>query len=78
MKGMKVEGSEMMIPLFRGFLFLVLIILAFDTMLIKTSIFYIFLGPLAGICNCCSVQVGNKRCFSGICKREKIIFAIVK
>ena len=47
MKGMKVEGSEMMVPLLRGFLFLVLIILALDTMLIQTSIFYTFLGPLA-------------------------------
>jgi hypothetical protein len=47
MKGMKVEGSEMMVPLLRGFLFLVLILLALDTMLIKTIIFYTFLGPLA-------------------------------
>jgi hypothetical protein len=47
MKGMKVEGTEMVVPLLRGFLFLVLLILAFDTMLIQTNIFYIFLGPLA-------------------------------
>jgi len=44
MKGMKVEGSEMIVPLLRGFLFLVLVILALDTMLIKTGIFYTFLA----------------------------------
>ncbi len=47
LKGMKVEGSDVMVPMLRAFLFLVLIILGLDTMLIKTSIFYIFLGPLA-------------------------------
>lgn len=46
-KGMKVENTEVVIPLLRVFLFLVIILLALDIMLINTSIFYVFLGPLA-------------------------------
>ena len=47
MKGINVEGMDALLPALRGFLFLLVILLALDTMLIKTSIFYIFLGPLA-------------------------------
>jgi hypothetical protein len=47
MKGMKVEGVDIMLPVLKGFLFLIVILLALDTMLINTSIFYIFLRPLA-------------------------------
>ncbi len=47
MVGMKVEGSEVIIPILRGFMFLVVLLLAMDSMLIKTTIFYTFLGPLA-------------------------------
>jgi len=47
MAGMKVEGSDVIIPILRGFLFLVVLLLAMDSMLIKTTIFYTFLGPLA-------------------------------
>lgn len=47
MRGINVEGTDIILPVLRGFLFLLVILLALDTMLIKTSIFYIFLGPLA-------------------------------
>jgi hypothetical protein len=47
MKGMNVEGVDVMAPLLRGFLFLIVILMALDIMLIDTGIFYIFLGPLA-------------------------------
>jgi uncharacterized membrane protein YwzB len=47
MEGMKVEGSEVIMPLLRGFMFLVVLLLAMDSMLIRTTIFYTFLGPLA-------------------------------
>lgn len=47
LKGMNVTEADVMVPLLKGFLFLLVILLALDTMLIKTSIFYIFLGPLA-------------------------------
>lgn len=45
--GMKVEGADVLIPILRGFMFLVVLLLALDSMLIKTNIFYTFLGPLA-------------------------------
>ena len=47
MKGMNLEGAEIMGPLLRGFLFFIITLMALDVMLINTSIFYIFLGPLA-------------------------------
>ncbi len=46
-EGMKVEGADILIPILRGFMFLVVLLLALDSMLIKTNIFYTFLGPLA-------------------------------
>ncbi len=46
-EGMKVEGTDVIIPILRGFMFLVVLLLALDSMLIKTNIFYTFLGPLA-------------------------------
>lgn len=72
MKGMKVEGSEIFIPLMRGFLFLVLIILALDTMLIKTGIFYIFLGPLAwGVAIVVAFKYGVKDALVAYAKEKK-------
>lgn len=47
MKGMKVEGVDIVLPLMRGFLFLIIILMALDVMLVNTSIFYVFLEPLA-------------------------------
>ncbi|HEY9246814.1 MAG TPA: hypothetical protein VIO11_08215 [Candidatus Methanoperedens sp.] len=47
MSGMKVEGSGVIIPILRGFMFLVILLLALDSMLINTNIFYTFLAPLA-------------------------------
>ncbi|MDW7733357.1 MAG: hypothetical protein SCH66_13140 [Methanolobus sp.] len=47
MKNMDVEGSEIWVPALRGFLALVVVLLTLDTLQIDTSIFYIFLGPLA-------------------------------
>jgi len=47
MKNMNVEGNEIWVPALRGFLALVVVLLALDAMLIDTSIFYILLNPLA-------------------------------
>jgi hypothetical protein len=47
MKGMKVEGVDIFLPLMRGFLFLIIILMSLDVMLVNTSIFYVFLEPLA-------------------------------
>lgn len=46
-RGMNVEGAEIIFPLLRGFLFLIVILVALDTMLVNTSILYLFFGPLA-------------------------------
>lgn len=46
-KGMNIEGMDVLVPALKGFLFFVVILMAFDTMLIDTSIFYILIGPLA-------------------------------
>lgn len=47
LEGMEVEGANVWVPLLRGFLALILVLLALDTMLIDTSIFYLLIGPLA-------------------------------
>ena len=47
MKGMKVEGVDIVLPLMRGFLFLIIILMALDVMWVNTSILYVFLEPLA-------------------------------
>ncbi len=46
MKGM-ISEVETIMPVLRSFLFLIVVLLALDTMLIKTNIFYTFLGPIA-------------------------------
>jgi len=47
LQGMNVEGVEIALPVLRGFLFLVTILLVMDSMLINTSILYTFLNPIA-------------------------------
>lgn len=47
LEGMKVEGADIALPVLRGFLFLVIILLVMDALLVNTNIFYTFLGPLA-------------------------------
>ncbi|WIM46050.1 hypothetical protein PQQ20_13840 [Methanosarcina mazei] len=46
-KGMEVEGADVILPLLRGFLLLILVLVALDTMMIDTGILYVFFGPLA-------------------------------
>lgn len=46
-RGMNIEGADIILPLLRGFLFLIVILVALDTMLVNTSILYLFFGPLA-------------------------------
>lgn len=46
-RDMNIEGTEIILPLLRGFLFLVVILVAMDTMLVDTGILYLFFGPLA-------------------------------
>ncbi|WP_407355823.1 mechanosensitive ion channel family protein [Methanolobus sp. WCC5] len=47
LENMNVEGTNIWIPALRGFLAFIVILLALDALLIDTSIFYAFIGPLA-------------------------------
>jgi hypothetical protein len=72
MKNMKVEGSEIWIPALRGFLALIVILLALDTLLIDTSIFYTLLGPLAwGIAIVVAFRWGIKEALVAYAKERK-------
>lgn len=46
-RGMSIEGTDIILPLLRGFLLLIVTLVALETMLIDTSIIYIFFRPLA-------------------------------
>ncbi len=47
LKGMNIEGTDIILPALKGFLFLVIILLVLDALLVNTNIFYTFLGPIA-------------------------------
>jgi hypothetical protein len=72
MRNMNVEGSEIWVPALRGFLALVVILLALDAMLIDTSIFYILLNPLAwGIAIVVAFKWGIKDALVAYAKARK-------
>ncbi|KGK99668.1 hypothetical protein LI82_00115 [Methanococcoides methylutens] len=72
MEGMEVEGANVWIPLLKGFLALILILLALDTMLIDTSIFYLLIGPLAwGIAVVVAFKWGIKEALVAYAKEKK-------
>ncbi|WP_135611830.1 hypothetical protein [Methanococcoides sp. AM1] len=72
MEGMEVEGTNVWIPLLKGFLALILILLALDTMLIDTSIFYLLIGPLAwGIAVVVAFKWGIKEALVAYAKEKK-------
>jgi hypothetical protein len=71
-KGMNVEGADIMLPLLRGFLFLVLILIALDTLLVNTGILYLFFGPLAwGIAIVVAFKYGVKDAIVAYAKERK-------
>jgi hypothetical protein len=71
-KGMKVEGADIMLPLLRGFLLLILILIALDTLLVNTSILYLFFGPLAwGIAIVVAFKYGVKDALVAYAKERK-------
>jgi len=71
-KGMNIEGSEIFIPLLRGFLFLIVILVALDTMLVNTSILYLFFGPLAwGIAIVVAFKYGVKDAIVAYARERK-------
>lgn len=71
-KGMKIEGADVILPLLRGFLLLILILVALDTMLIDTSILYLFFGPLAwGIAIVVAFKYGVKDAIVAYARERK-------
>lgn len=71
-RGMDVEGTEIIIPLLRGFLFLIVILVALDTMLVNTSILYLFFGPLAwGIAIVVAFKYGVKDALVAYARERK-------
>ncbi len=71
-KGMNVEGTEIILPLLRGFLLLILVLLALDTMLVDTSILYLFFGPLAwGIAIVVAFKYGVKDAIVAYARERK-------
>jgi len=67
-----VEGSNIWLPALRGFLALVVILLALDAMLIDTSIFYVLIGPIAwGIAVVVAFKWGIKEALVAYAKERK-------
>ena len=72
MKNVKVEGTEIWLPALRGFLALIVILLALDALLIDTSIFYILIGPIAwGIAVVVAFKWGIKEALVAYAKERK-------
>ena len=71
-KSMNIEGTEMILPLLKGFLFIIVILVALDTMLINTGILYLFFGPLAwGIAIVVAFKYGVKDAIVSYAKERK-------
>lgn len=72
MKGMNVEYADVWIPAFRGILSLVVMLVALDTMMIDTSIFYVVLGPISwGIAAVVAFKWGLKDAIVAYAKERK-------
>lgn len=71
-KDMQIEGADIFLPLLRGFLLLILILVSLDTMLIDTSILYLFFGPLAwGIAIVVAFKYGVKDAIVAYARERK-------
>jgi len=71
-KGMEIEGTAILVPLLRGFLILIVILLSLDTLLIDTGIIYLFFGPLAwGIAVVVAFKFGIKEALVAYAKERK-------
>lgn len=71
-KDMQIEGADIFLPLLRGFLLLILILVSLDTMLIDTSILYLFFGPLAwGIAFVVAFKYGVKDALVAYARERK-------
>ncbi len=71
-RDMNIEGSDIFIPLLRGFLFLIVVLVALDTMLVDTGILYLFFGPLAwGIAIVVAFKYGVKDALVAYARERK-------
>jgi len=71
-RGMKVEGADVILPLLRGFLLLILVLVSLDTMMIDTGILYLFFGPLAwGIAIVVAFKYGVKDAIVAYARERK-------
>ena len=71
-RGMNVEGTEIILPLLRGFLLVIVILVALDTMLVDTGILYLFFGPLAwGIAIVVAFKYGVKDAIVAYARERK-------
>lgn len=71
-RNMNVEGANVIIPLLRGFLLLIVVLVALDTMLIDTGILYLFFGPLAwGIAIVVAFKYGVKDAIVAYARERK-------
>ena len=69
-KGMNIEGAEIILPLLRGFLFLIVTLVALDTMLVNTSILYLFFGATSwGIAIVVAFKYGVKDAITAYARR---------
>lgn len=71
-KGMNIEGADIILPLLRGFLLLIVVLVALDTMLIDTTIVYILFRPLAwGIAIVVAFKYGVKDALVAYARERK-------
>jgi hypothetical protein len=71
-KGMEIEGADVILPLLRGFLLLILVLVALDTLLVDTGILYLFFGPLAwGIAIVVAFKYGVKDAIVAYARERK-------
>ena len=72
MKGMNVESANVLLPMMRGFLLLLLIFIALDTMLVNVGVFYVVLQPLAwGIAIIIAFRYGIKDAIVAYAKEKE-------
>lgn len=71
-RDMKIEGADIFIPLLRGFLLLIVVLVALDTMLVDTGILYLFFGPLAwGVAIVIAFKYGVKDAITAYARERK-------
>ncbi|ADI73961.1 Conserved TM helix repeat-containing protein [Methanohalobium evestigatum Z-7303] len=72
MKGMSIESANVLLPMLRGVLLLLVIFIALDTMLVNIGVFYVILQPLAwGVAVIIAFKYGIKDAIVAYAKERK-------